>query len=93
MKKVLFLILSVVFMTISTLGQTDSVSSEPNPKEYSGLLPVLGFLGEKLVGELKTRFNLETKRDSIPKTKVPVRLKLGYLKLDTYSMKPENKVE
>lgn len=87
MKKiVLILTVLVGFSVYGTAQKSDSTSVTPT-EEYEGLVPVLGYLGDKLVGELKTRLNLKKEQTSIEKVATRVKLRVGSLKVNKTVMR------
>ena len=86
MKKILLLCTLFFCFTLSIPAQPDAKKVQAEKKEYDGLLPVLGYLGGKLAGELKTRFNLDEEGDTLEKVKTPVHLKIGSFEVETVEM-------
>lgn len=86
MKRLLLLLVLIAGTCGYSYGQQDD-PKPPQEEEYEGLLPVLGYLGDKLVGELKTRFNLEEESDTVPKVETKVNLKIGSFEIETVEMR------
>jgi hypothetical protein len=82
MKKLILMMLCGLWMA-NVGAQASNPPEKPKSETHDGLVPVLGFLGGKLLGELKTRFNLESEEDTLPKVKTPVHLNIAGFKVET----------
>jgi hypothetical protein len=87
MNKIVVIITILMGLWTGSMAQNPDAKAEPPTEEYEGLVPVLGYLGDKLVGELKTRLNLKEEQSSIEKVATRVKLRVGSLKVDKTVMR------
>lgn len=76
-------------MSSAAQAASDSTKAEPPQptEEYEGVVPVLGYLGDKLVGDLKTRLNLKSEPTVTEKIATRVKLKIGSLQVQRTEMR------
>lgn len=91
MKKAAFVVLMISLSTHSVGQGTDNpVSQEPPSKakveKVEGVLAVTGYFGGKLLGELKSRFNLADDPQPTEATKVIV--KVGGISFERTEQRP-----
>lgn len=92
MKKFLLLVALFCCVGLGVSAQSNAQKALSEPESHEGLLPVLSYLGGKLVGELKTRFNLQKETDTVSKIKTKVTLKIGSFEVETHQMREVSEI-